>query len=128
MTNVIDFGAEKDKRAPQDEPRYEFSLDVYTHDGGDLSGRLHGFDAEDGCTRGERLRIFARFLEDLAANLRDDAQQAEPDDDGFVLGRFTVWESSRVRSWVSNRCGSEEQVEWMRERLDDAKQTIQPAS
>lgn len=128
MSNVIDLFSEREKRTAQPvHDTFEFSVDVFTAPDGEVSGRAFNFDLEDGLTDADRLRQMAERLEKLAVILHDQATALEPNDDGFILGRIKVFESSRVRAWYADRVSTEESFVWMEERLDDAKTIIRPS-
>lgn len=127
MDNIINLNAEREKRTVfEPYADHKFSLDVFDTSDGSLSCRLHEFSLDDGLSQADRLRAFAKKLEEIAGLLRDDAHVIEPNDDGLVLARVMVWQSSRVTTWASNKVETEEQVEWLRERLDEAKGSVAP--
>lgn len=125
---VIDLMAEREKRKkgehePPDRGRWMLMLNVYAPATADdkHSGWIESYDPDDNLTPGERLRGFAAALDELSLMLRDQAEQIEQSDDGHVLSRVTVFESSRVRAWTSDKINSPEHATWMARRFDEAK-------
>lgn len=126
MTDPIDISAWRAKRdATKPKPPHGpwmFSIDVFSPSDaeGEVSGRIHDFEPNDGLGVGDRMRRFAGALEAVARMMRAQAQQLEPDKDGHVMAVTIIWESSRVQSWTSDKIETPEQREWLARRFHDA--------
>lgn len=122
--NVVSIAKAREQRSsPKATDRYLFTLHVYDGGADGDYGCISGLNEE---MDGDELRDAAGRLECLARIMRDQAEDIDPDEDGFILGRVTVWESSRVRCWTSDRVATDEQIAWLHDRLDDAKDCITP--
>lgn len=127
---IIDLAAAREARESGKGPpigKWLFNLAVYAPAvaDGQYSGNI--FDAADlQMAEAPHIRLAAAALENIAAILLDVAHLTEPDSDGRVLCRTTVFESSKVQTWVSDQIETAEQQAWLSGRLDDAKLTIRP--
>lgn len=128
---IIDLAAaraarESDKKFEVGEWLFNLSVFAPPVAGGQYAGKI--FDAADlRITDAAHMRMSAAALENIAAILLDMAHFAEENDDGRVLGRVTVFESARVRTWVSEQIETEDQAQWLRDCMDDAKTIIRPS-
>lgn len=123
---IIDLAEEKRRRElASAEPvngDWLFSLDVYApvKVGMQHTGIISKMSDAGEAPTAEQMRRHADALSNLADILRDQANAIEPDDDGKVLSRTTIFESSRVRVWISDEIKSPEQHDWLTERYADA--------
>lgn len=131
MADIIDLVDYVNAKKIGNDPHGEwmFRLDVFAPKTEDKShsGLIISFNDGDRRDVADRLRAYANALEDLASIVRDDAEDMQPSEDGKVLARLKVWESSRVQIWTSSMVETQDQAEWLRLRLDDASGLVKAA-
>lgn len=128
--DVIDLAkvrAAREAGKPFERGEWLFNMSVFAPPHGAVDPQYSGFMpecADSELTDTQHMRMAADALENIAWILRDMAHDQEPDADGRVLSRTTIYESSRVRTWISSDIQSGEQKQWMIDRLDDAKKNV----
>jgi len=131
MAEVFDITSERERRkGAREYGMYMFSADFYApaSPGDDYRANLSGFDVlPDDRAAGDRMREQAKVLEAIALILRGNAEAMAPTDDGHVMMRAMIFQSSRVVAWTSNRIETTEQREWAHSCLDDAKELVSAA-
>lgn len=120
MTNVIEFS--KYKKEPDEEQRWIVDLSIFESER-QTSARIidANMDDEDQ-SLGDRYRYIADRLDDLAFIFRQYAEAENPSERGAVIATATIFEDSTVRVRTDeNKVVTDEQKEWVKRRLDDAK-------
>jgi hypothetical protein len=125
IIKISDFRAVKNTQTKM-HPPFFFSVDFQQESPGEWTAKLQMWENTTG-DKAADLRLAAPILENIARLMRDNANLEAPDDNGFVLAQVTIFESSKVRSWVSDKVSTEDQIEWLDRRLDDAKLLIEIA-
>ncbi|MBB3997213.1 hypothetical protein [Aureimonas pseudogalii] len=120
--NVIDI---RDRLKPKAaEPKWAFDLRIWSTPGGP-EALITDFNDQDGHEAADRLRVFAGMLDQLHYYMMQQAHMMEPNDDGQILAKLAVFESSRVRLRINDdRVQTVEQEDWLRERFEDAKSSV----
>ncbi len=122
MGDVISIPAHR--KPVREDTRWRFNLSVY--DGPE--GLITEFNDEDGLEAADRLRDFARMLDVLSFLMKQQAEEIEPGDDGHCLAQAHIYENSRVVLRVDDhRVTTDDQREWIKERLEDAKGIVAQA-
>lgn len=124
MTNIISIADRRRSAPPTTEPVWRFDLRVWDTDCGPEALVTDFFDG-DGLAAAERLRQFASMLDTISYYLMQQAHHMEPNDDGQILAKLSVFENSRVRLRVNDdMIQTVAQEEWLRRRFDDAKAIV----
>lgn len=127
VISITDWRKKTDGGDPRD-PVWLFDLRAFAApDGfeGTILSLNEAYDPGDGC----RLRHYADCLDQLSWLLRQQAEQIEPSDDGAPLATAMVFESSRVRVRINDdKVTTSEQMAWLDDRFDDAKDAARPNS
>ena len=114
--NVISLNKAKQERLIPT-ASYFIRVDMY---GEGIAGEILDLgELEEGELRGvaDNLQALARWYRQQAFDLDGDA-------DNELLAEFQVFASSRVWSYIDNQIEGAPRCDWLKRRLDDAKETI----
>lgn len=120
MSNVIEIANFRKK--PDEPKRWICDIAVFETETETLGTILDANMEDEHMDHGERFRALADRLDDLSFILRQQAEQVSKSENGEAIGTAIVFESGNVRVRVNDdKLETKEQREWMRRRLDDAK-------
>lgn len=120
MADIFDIRTERERRAASPTSSYFVRVDQYA-DG--IAGAVLDLGDDLGP---DDLRTVANHLSTLSRWMRDQAEVIDGNEDEAMLAELRVFKSGRVWTFVSNECTTDEQVEWLSSRLDDAKKVVGP--
>ena len=124
MAQIYDL-QDKINQKRRDRSLLKFSLLVFETEDGEIWASTYYDEApDDGHTLECRVRE-AKDLETLTWLLQQQIGAAGHEDSKLIV-RANIYENSRVSVRVDERVRTAEQIEWVRQRLDDAKILIPP--
>jgi len=117
--DIIDLRSARAKRA-KPVCSYHVRIDLYEDGlGGAVLDMGDNIDAETMRGVSENLFVMARHCRDMAW-----LESQDPDDRQLCVLR--VYGSSRANVWTSDDIATPEQLDWLKERLDEAHDAIEP--
>lgn len=106
-----------------------FDLRVFAGPNGFEGSVIDKNEAFSHLATGDEMRMHADALDQLVWFLRQMAEEVTPTDNGMPLATATIYKSSLTRVRVNDdEFGTEEQLAWLDERWDDAKEASRKAS
>lgn len=122
VINIEDF-----RKEPPDRSTWVADISLSMDEEGYFFATIRDFNDDTADTVADRFRVLANGLFHVAWLSMKAAHQEEPNDDGDLLAVSWVFESSRVRVQIDDeRVVSDEQMDWLESRFDDAKEAARP--
>lgn len=121
MGKVIPFGNNVKK---SDLPPWRFTMDFFQDEEGRWTAEIIAFHPDD-MHPAERMRNFSDGLDDIEMKMREKAEDILPGEHGEVIASVKIYRDSMVKVRIDNDAAKKPgMLEWIDERLDDAKEAI----